>query len=242
MHPLASYGLKWVALQVGLAAFYEASAAATACLMRRNFPSAPANRCSLAKKQEMAELSHAAFWLYAGVPLLVDGLADLRVSRVCHSVSECGGWALSLVEWGAYLLLVEVLVFGLHYFVLHKSWVGRWLGDHAAHHAFRRKDEVCAYTSFAFAAQDGFLQGLPIALATCVVPVPLCFVYCTELLTAAWTIYIHCGKQLRLPWPFLGADYHEIHHSHNWFNFGFFTVLCDSLAGTLYMPRRETSQ
>jgi len=40
-----------------------------------------------------------------------------------------------------------------------------------------------------------------------------------------------------LPWPFMGCDYHYIHHKYNWYNFGFMTLGFDTLFGTVKHPQ-----
>ena len=56
---------------------------------------------------------------------------------------------------------------------------------------------------------------MALPLATLLVPVPIGFVYLMEVLTGLWTLYIHTDL-FPLPWPFMGCDYHYIHHRYNW--------------------------
>ena len=79
---------------------------------------------------------------------------------------------------------------------------------------------------------------MPLALCTLFVPVPLAFVLALEVLTGLWTLYIHTDLR-PLPWPLMGCDYHYIHHRYNWYNFGFMTLLFDSLFKTVKHPRKD---
>ena len=108
---------------------------------------------------------------------------------------------------------------------------------------------------------------MALPLATLLVPVPIGFVYLMEVLTGLWTLYIHTDL-FPLPWPFMGCDYHYIHHRYNWrahharpssppppaahaprplplrpspprYNFGFMTLLFDSLFRTVKHPRHD---
>ena len=121
-------------------------------------------------------------------------------------------------------------------------------------------------------AQDGWSQGMPLALGTLFIPVPLAVVhflevrssplsisapgathvpcvshdwprdvprFISQVATAFWTLYIHTdvgGDGLTLPWPLMGCDYHYYHHKYNWYNFGFMTVLFDTMFGTVKHP------
>jgi sterol desaturase/sphingolipid hydroxylase (fatty acid hydroxylase superfamily) len=51
-----------------------------------------------------------------------------------------------------------------------------------------------------------------------------------------WTMYIHCGVPT-LCWPFMGPDYHYVHHKYDWYNFGFFTMFWDWVFSTLKHPK-----
>jgi len=62
-----------------------------------------------------------------------------------------------------------------------------------------------------------------------------------EVLTGLWTLYIHTDVA-PLPWPFMGCDYHYIHHKYNWYNFGFMTQLFDTLFGTIKHPKADAVQ
>ena len=96
-------------------------------------------------------------------------------------------------------------------------------------------DQLNAFSGYAFAPQDGFSQGLALAVCTLFVPVPMAFVYGMEVLTGLWTLYIHTDV-CPLPWPLMGCDYHFIHHRYNWYNFGLFTMFWDWAYGTLKHP------
>lgn len=134
---------------------------------------------------------------------------------------------------GLYLLLLELLVFLDHYYLLH-----RWKHlQHGVHHSFRTAEAVCAWVAFAFHPWDGLSQGMPVLYAAMVVPVAWNVVYATILAVGLWTVYIHTDAP-SLPFPLMGCDYHRIHHQKNWYNFGLFTVTFDWLWGTLMPPTR----
>jgi len=94
---------------------------------------------------------------------------------------------------------------------------------------------MTAWTGYAFEAVDGFSQGLPLVICQILIPIPLVWYLLLVITIGTWTMYIHCGAPT-LCWPFMGADYHFIHHKYNWYNFGFFTMFFDSLFGTLKHP------
>merc|ERR1719454_1575261 len=50
------------------------------------------------------------------------------------------------------------------------------------------------------------------------------------------------SQGMALPWPFMGCDYHYIHHRYNWYNFGFMTLLFDELFRTVKHPKEEAVQ
>ena len=122
-----------------------------------------------------------------------------------------------------YFFALEAIIFFDHYYLLHKWDVGKRLGQHAYHHVYKYADQLNAFSGYSFAPQDGFSQGLALAVCTLFVPVPIAFVYTMEVLTGLWTLYIHSDIS-PLPWPMMGCDYHYIHHRYNWYNFGFMTV------------------
>jgi hypothetical protein len=102
----------------------------------------------------------------------------------------------------------------------------------------RYADQLNTFSGYSFAPQDGWSQGLPLALCTLVIPVPTLFVMAMEVVTGLWTLYIHTDVA-PLPWPFMGCDYHYIHHKYNWYNFGFMTQLFDTLFGTIKHPKAD---
>ena len=134
-----------------------------------------------------------------------------------------------------YFFTFELMIFLDHYYLLHKFDLGKLIMKHSKHHVYKKADELNAFSAFAFAPQDGWSQGLPLALCSLVYRVPLLFVLCMEVATAFWTLYIHTDV-LPLPWPIMGCDYHYVHHKYNWYNFGFMTRTFDYLFGTLRKP------
>ena len=131
----------------------------------------------------------------------------------------------------AYVMTVELLVFLDHYYVLHK-W--RHL-RHSTHHHFRTKADVTAWVAYAFHPIDGLSQGMPILYAALLVPVPSYVVRLMIAIVGVWTILIHTAG-VDLPYPLMGSKYHLIHHERNWYNFGLFTVACDTLWRTVKHP------
>jgi len=123
-------------------------------------------------------------------------------------------------------------------YLLHKWNLGKRLGEHAYHHVYKYADQLNAFSGYSFAPQDGWSQGLALALGTLVVPVPLPFVFFMEAATGLWTLYIHTDIS-PLPWPLMGCDYHYIHHRYNWYNFGFMTLTMDTLFGTVKHPKAD---
>ena len=79
---------------------------------------------------------------------------------------------------------------------------------------------------------------MALPLCTLFVPVPVAFVFGMEILTGLWTLYIHTDV-CPLPWPLMGCDYHYIHHRYNWYNFGFMTVLFDTMFKTVRHPKAD---
>jgi lathosterol oxidase len=186
----------------------------------------------------MKEVAHHAFPLYIMVPILTDWFMVKGWSMACEDVQECGGPVRSVLGCLAYFLALELLIFVDHYYLLHKWDVGKRLGQHAYHHVYKYADQLNAFSGYSFAPQDGFSQGLALALCTLVVPVPIAFVYSMEVLTGLWTLYIH-SDVCPLPWPMMGCDYHYIHHRYNWYNFGFMTVGFDTLFRTVKHPKAD---
>ena len=139
----------------------------------------------------------------------------------------------------AFFALVEFLIFVDHYYLLHKWDLGKRIGQHAYHHVYKYADQLNAFSGYSFAPQDGWSQGLALAIGTLVIPVPIAFVYSMEILTGLWTLYIH-SDIAPLPWPMMGCDYHYIHHRYNWYNFGFMTVTMDTLFKTVKHPKNKS--
>ena len=134
-----------------------------------------------------------------------------------------------------YFVLAELLIFLDHYWLLHKVEAGKRTLNHAKHHVYKHADQLNGFSGFAFAAQDGFSQGIQLVVATFFVPVHIGFVLFLEIFVAFWTIYIHTDV-LPLPWPMMGCNYHYLHHKYNWYNFGFMTVFWDTVFKTVKHP------
>ena len=150
------------------------------------------------------------------MPVLGDFLRKKHISKTCGSVEECGGVVQSLLSFAVYFTFVEFVTFFDHWYILHVWKWGKKHMKHDVHHKFERSDEMTTFTGFAFDAVDGFSQGLGITLGQLVVPVPVTWVLTFSFAIGLWTMYIHCGVP-SLPWPFMGADYHFVHHKYNWY-------------------------
>ncbi len=229
--------LSWAFFYLALILYYHTIVPLTALAVRRLYPKAPTARVPKPLIDNMVEVSHAAFPLYVTVPMLCDVFRKKGWSQTCgwpHE-TECGSYTTSLLACVAYFLSIELYIFLDHYYFLHKFDIGKKLGQHAQHHVYKKADQLNGYSGYAFAPQDGWSQGIPLALFTLVYPVPLAFVYLMEIATGLWTVYIHTDVA-PLPWPFMGCDYHYIHHKYNWYNFGFMTLLFDEVFGTVKHP------
>ena len=213
----------WLFFYGAIHGFYRTVPPAVRWYYSRRYPDAPTSAVPQELIDNMKEVAHHAFPLYIMVPILTDWFMVKGWSMACEDVQECGGPVRSVLGCLAYFLALELLIFVDHYYLLHKWDVGKRLGQHAYHHVYKYADQLNAFSGYSFAPQDGFSQGLALALCTLVVPVPIAFVYSMEVLTGLWTLYIH-SDVCPLPWPMMGCDYHYIHHRYNWYNFGFMTV------------------
>ena len=138
-----------------------------------------------------------------------DGQRRATISRIAAASSRPSSGCV------AFFFCLELFIFIDHYYLLHKWEIGKKLGQHAYHHVYKYADQLNAYSGYSFAPQDGWSQGMPLALCTLFVPVPIAFVFIMEVLTGLWTLYIHTDL-CPLPWPLMGCDYHYIHHRYNW--------------------------
>ena len=228
----------WFVFYLAIIGFYHTACPAIRWYCRRRWPKAPTSNLDQRLVDNMVEVSLQAFPLYVMVPVLVDLFRVRGWSMACDSVAACGGPARSLLGCAGYFLALEFIIFFDHYYLLHKWDWGKRLGQHAFHHVYKYADQLNAFSGYAFAPQDGFSQGLALAVCTLFVPVPMAFVYGMEVLTGLWTLYIHTDV-CPLPWPLMGCDYHFIHHRYNWYNFGFMTLLFDTLFKTAKHPRDD---
>jgi len=228
----------WLFFYGAIHGFYRTVPPAVRWYYSRRYPDAPTSAVPQELIDNMKEVAHHAFPLYIMVPILTDWFMVKGWSMACEDVQECGGPVRSVLGCLAYFLALELLIFVDHYYLLHKWDVGKRLGQHAYHHVYKYADQLNAFSGYSFAPQDGFSQGLALALCTLVVPVPIAFVYSMEVLTGLWTLYIH-SDVCPLPWPMMGCDYHYIHHRYNWYNFGFMTVGFDTLFRTVKHPKDD---
>ena len=228
----------WATFYVGVNLFYFTAAPLSRWHHARKYPKAPTSAVAQPLVANMIEVSARAFPLYVTMPMLGDFFRVKGWDRTCDSLDACGGWAGALGGCALYFAALEVLIFFDHYYLLHKSDLGKRIGQHAQHHVYKYADQLNAYSGFSFAPQDGWSQGLPLAVCTLFIRVPLPFVWAMEVLTACWTLYIHTDTT-PLPWPLMGCDYHYIHHKYNWYNFGFMTLTMDTLFRTAKHPKDD---
>tara|TARA_B110000046_G_C13022479_1_gene411976 strand:+ start:4083 stop:4805 length:723 start_codon:yes stop_codon:yes gene_type:complete len=172
-------------------------------------------------KEEAIALTIRALPAYALLPC---------ICRICEQYNAFA------VEFRAinvilYVMAVELLVFLDHYYLLHK-WKHL---SHRTHHAFKTKEHITAWVAYAFHPLDGLSQGMPIIYASLIVPVPYYVVRFMIVAVGVWTLYVHVDTAA-LPYPFMGCDYHLIHHEKNWYNFGLFTVFWDTVWNTVKHP------
>jgi len=238
MSDLSGRLICWLVFYVAILGFYHSAAPFVAWYCKRKYPDAPTVAVPQKLIDNMIEVSHHAFPLYVTVPLLTDLFMIKGWSMACNSVEECGGPIATALGCLAYFVALEVIIFIDHYYLLHKWDIGKRLGQHAYHHVYKYADQLNCFSGYAFAPQDGWSQGMALALATLIVPVPVPFVYTMEILTGLWTLYIHTDVA-PLPWPLMGCDYHYIHHRYNWYNFGFMTITMDALFRTVKHPKDD---
>lgn len=198
-------------------------------------PDAGTHKLSEKMKADQLKLSEIAFPLYCVVPTLAEFARRKNLSVVCDTFEECGGFAKSTFNFFIYLVCVEAVVFWIHYWLLHVWPTGKAQLKHHVHHVYKHKEDMAVWTGYAFEAADGAVQGLPFVLFQFFIPIPMFYMVFAGAFTGVWTMYIHMGD-FGLPWPFMGADYHHLHHVYNWYNFGLYTRFFDWIFGTLRSP------
>lgn len=238
---LCGVGVCWVFYTVGIHFLYYAGSAAWCAYMRKYHKLHPVNTVSDKLKREQMLTSEIAFPLYSMVGTLGDLLRKKGLAQVSYTVAGCGGWLPMIISSLLYFFAVETLVFWDHYYLLHVTKWGKKHMKHNVHHAFKHEDQLSAWSAFAFEAVDGASQGLPMVLCICLFPIHVYFYYFFLFFTAFWTLYIHACT-VPLPWPFMGADYHFLHHKFNWYNFGFYTLFWDSICKTVKHPHEFHSR
>lgn len=227
--------LSWTFFYLSTVGFYHVVSRLAAAYARTYHPDRETNKVPAELQEHMVSTSHIAFPLYVCVPLIGEFARKKGWERSCGSVEECGGWAATIAGCVGYFVLAELLIFLDHYYLLHKNENGKRLLNHAKHHVYKHADQLNGWSGFAFAAQDGFSQGIQLVVATFFIPAHIGFVLFLEIFVAFWTIYIHTDV-LPIPWPLMGCDYHYLHHKYNWYNFGFMTVFWDTIFNTVKHP------
>ena len=228
----------WLVFYMAVTIFYRTVPPMVDLWAKRRYPEAPTSKVAQNLVENMKEVAEHAFPLYATMPVLTDFFQKKGWAATCDDFEDCGGVVPAVLGCVAFFVAIEFLIFIDHYYLLHKWDVGKRIGQHAYHHVYKYADQLNAFSGYSFAPQDGWSQGMPLALCTLFIPVPIGFVLMMEVLTGMWTLYIHTDLR-PLPWPLMGCDYHYIHHRYNWYNFGFMTVTMDTLFKTVKHPRDD---
>jgi len=200
------------------------------------YPKAETLKISNELTMEQIRLSETAFPLYSAIPALSNLFVRLGISKLQPSVEDTGGYVVSFRNLLIYLFFVEGMIYYVHYWLLHKWKLSKDHLKHDLHHKYKHESEMATWSGYAFEAVDGALQGLPLVICTLIIPIPIMFYMMGAGFIGVWTMYIHTGKAVNLPWPFMGSEYHLIHHVYNWYNFGLYTIFWDWLFGTLKNP------
>jgi sterol desaturase/sphingolipid hydroxylase (fatty acid hydroxylase superfamily) len=235
---IVAFVSSWLFYYTFIHALYYPGGALIKTLIRVYRPNALANQITKVNVVEQIKQSEIAFPLYCCVPASGDMVRRFGLSRVCDDFEACGGIPQSILNFAIYMFLVEGGVFFVHYWMLHVWPWGKANLKHSVHHKYKESNEMTSWAGYAFEASDGASQGVPFVLFQCFVPIPLLFALLSGLTVGLWTMYIHVGEP-SLPWPFMGADYHYIHHRDNWYNFGLFTQFWDYWYGTLRHPTNK---
>ncbi len=183
--------------------------------------------------QEHVDLSFHAFHMYSLIPTFAHWLYYKGAIAVCSGFQDCGGTLTYASKSLGFFMLLEFLVYlvhlGLHTIVP---------CGHNVHHEAKTPAHMSAATGFAFEPFDGTLQGVPFIMAALIVTPPLEIAVAIAACTCVWTMGIHVYGW-NLPYPFMGANFHAIHHKYNRFNYGLFTIFWDSTFQTLKTPSNE---
>ena len=236
------FGAYWLHYYTLIHVLYYVGALAFKILFSMYNASAETLKISKELTAEQIRLSEIAFPLYSAVPALSNLCVRLGISKLKGSVEATGGLAVSVFNFLVYLFLVEGMIYYVHYWLLHKWKWGKEHLKHDVHHSYKHESEMFTWSGYAFEAIDGSLQGLPLVIGTLLVPIPSSFHIFSGAFVGVWTMYIHTGTVVSLPWPFMGSDYHLIHHGLNWYNFGLYTMFWDSLFGTLKHPSKKVDK
>ena len=227
----------WGGMMLSIVLFYEIVGKLIEGYYKYRHPDAPTSNVSPKLVKHMVQTSYRAFPLYVCVPLLIEIFVTNGWSAACVSIEDCGGTLVYVRGCIMYFIAAEFLIYMVHYYILH-----RWaFCNHNVHHIYKYRDQLNCFAGYSFSPEDGFSQGVTLAILTLIIPVPIRFVYLMELITGLWTLYIHTDI-MTMPWPIMGCDYHYIHHHCNWYNFGFMTVLFDEIFGTIRHPALDASQ
>lgn len=171
----------WLFFMVSISVFYRTVPPLMRRYYRRKHPHAPTTNVPQALIDSMVDASQRAFPLYVCVPVLTDLFVAKGWSMACGSFEECGGMLGAFAGCVAYFISIEFVIFVVHFYLLHKWDLGKRLGQHARHHVYKYANQLNAFSGYSFAPQDGFSQGVALALCTLFVRVPIAFVYAMEV-------------------------------------------------------------
>ena len=230
------FGAYWLYYYVFIHLLYYVGGLVMITMFKTFYPKAGTLKISRELIIEQIKLSEVAFPLYCAIPALTMLFVRLGISKLRDSIEDTGGYTKSILYFSIYLFLVEGMIYYVHYWLLHKWKWGKDHLKHDLHHSYKHESEMATWSGYAFEAIDGALQGLPLVIGTLIIPIPTVFYALSGAFIGMWTMYIHTGTSVKLPWPLMGSDYHLIHHVYNWYNFGLYTMFWDWLFGTLKHP------
>ena len=153
-------------------------------------------------------------------------------SRLYSDVSEYG-WPYLLLSIPLYFAFTDCLIYfihrGLHHPAIYKHC-------HKLHHTYQY---TTPFSSHAFHAVDGFLQGCPYYIFVYLMPFHKMMFVCMFLLVNFWTISIHDEVDFG---PRIGMNttgHHTIHHVLFNYNYGQYFTFWDRICNT-HRPAVQT--
>ena len=226
----------WLFYYIMIHSLYYGFANLLSFMIKIYYPLHPTNTVSKQVIKYHIKLSEYAFPLYTFIPVSADFARKKQMSKICDTINDCGGWFMSLWQLILFMFVMEFIIFFCHYWVLHVWKFGKKYLRHDLHHNITELNELTAWTGFALDPIDGVIQGSGIVITQLLVAIPAQFMLIITFLIGIYTMNNHQGGHPHYPWPFMGGDYHYIHHKYNWYNFGLWTMFWDYLFGTLRHP------